>query len=431
MEEEKNEKLNKEVTENVDIPEKNIEKQEERNKVEERPENVENTEKAENVANQEKNNDVENENDPENKETKKSKDHTAITVIIIILVFAIVCGVGGYFYLNRDKEDDDEKESKSSKVSEDEEQEEENEEKEEEKNEFNGVYFNEKFTAFDLTLDEIKNKMKNELEDSSEDFKKKGEHYEINLQDDIILEVTTNKEDKVTKVALGTMIYDEGFEKGELLGQKYAKMARKLGIPTDEVAECLQKLTGEYDTYFDIDYTKSFPQTAYDNSYTRNHIKYSFVVTANSEYELYTAVSIEATKDEDSKTTAINENVKTTKVESNSTESNTNNTQNQTTSKEETTLGQKNALSSAKSYLDFTSFSYKGLIEQLEYEGYTTEEATYAADNCRADWKEQAAKTAKSYMEYSSFSRQGLIEQLLFEGYTQEEAEYGVTSVGY
>lgn len=69
------------------------------------------------------------------------------------------------------------------------------------------------------------------------------------------------------------------------------------------------------------------------------------------------------------------------------------------------TTGQKNALSSAKSYLSVMPFSYSGLIKQLEYEGYSKDEATYGADNCGADWNEQAAKSAKSYIETMSFSR--------------------------
>lgn len=95
------------------------------------------------------------------------------------------------------------------------------------------------------------------------------------------------------------------------------------------------------------------------------------------------------------------------------------------------TLEQKNALSTAKSYLDFTAFSYSGLIEQLEFEGYSNEAATYAVDNCGADWNEQAAKMAQSYMDYMSFSRSGLIEQLIYEGFSNEQAEYGVSSIGY
>lgn len=95
------------------------------------------------------------------------------------------------------------------------------------------------------------------------------------------------------------------------------------------------------------------------------------------------------------------------------------------------TTGEKNALRSAREYLSFSAFSYTGLIKQLEYEGYSTEEATYAADNCNANWNLQAAKSAKEYLNVSSFSRQELINQLIYEGYTQEQAEYGVTQNGY
>lgn len=90
------------------------------------------------------------------------------------------------------------------------------------------------------------------------------------------------------------------------------------------------------------------------------------------------------------------------------------------------TSGMKNALKSAKNYLSVMPFSYIGLIEQLEYEGYTESEATYAADNCGADWYEQAVKAAENYLDVMAFSRTGLIEQLEFEGFTHEQAVYGV-----
>lgn len=90
------------------------------------------------------------------------------------------------------------------------------------------------------------------------------------------------------------------------------------------------------------------------------------------------------------------------------------------------TSGQRNALKSAESYLRSSAFSYTGLIEQLEYEGFSNEDATYAADHCGADWKEQAVKSAESYLKYSSFSKSGLIDQLEFEGFTHEQAVYGV-----
>lgn len=109
----------------------------------------------------------------------------------------------------------------------------------------------------------------------------------------------------------------------------------------------------------------------------------------------------------------------------------TNSNASQTQSVSNMTVGQENALKKAKSYLDTMAFSKKGLVEQLEFEGFSTEDSTFAVENCGADWKEQAAKKAKSYMDLMAFSRDGLIEQLEFEGFTTEEAEYGATSVGY
>ena len=95
------------------------------------------------------------------------------------------------------------------------------------------------------------------------------------------------------------------------------------------------------------------------------------------------------------------------------------------------TIGQKNALAKGKDYLSYTAFSYSGLIEQLQYDGFSVEDATYAADNCGADWNAQAAKKAQDYLDYSSFSREGLIEQLKYDGFSAEQAEYGATTVGY
>ena len=77
------------------------------------------------------------------------------------------------------------------------------------------------------------------------------------------------------------------------------------------------------------------------------------------------------------------------------------------------------------------SFSQSGLIKQLEYEGFSNEDATYAVNNCIVDWNEQAAKKAKEYIDTMSFSRDGLIDQLKYEGFSQEQAEYGVSAIGY
>lgn len=95
------------------------------------------------------------------------------------------------------------------------------------------------------------------------------------------------------------------------------------------------------------------------------------------------------------------------------------------------TIGEKNALRSAEQYLRVLPFSREGLIDQLEFEGFTHSEAVYGVDRVGANWNEQAAKSAEGYLEIMSFSRSGLIDQLEFEGFTRSQAEYGVKAVGY
>ena len=104
------------------------------------------------------------------------------------------------------------------------------------------------------------------------------------------------------------------------------------------------------------------------------------------------------------------------------------NSSNSSNSHRETT-GERNALQTAHSYLNVMAFSRQGLIEQLEYEGYTYSEAVYAVDHCGADWNEQAALTAQEYLNVMSFSRSDLIDQLEFEGFTHDQAVYGVNQV--
>lgn len=89
------------------------------------------------------------------------------------------------------------------------------------------------------------------------------------------------------------------------------------------------------------------------------------------------------------------------------------------------TMSQKQALGKAKDYLQFGAFSYKGLIHQLEYEKYDNADATFAADNCGADWNEQEVKKAKQYLDVTHFSLDDLAHQLEYEGFTEEQALYG------
>lgn len=95
-----------------------------------------------------------------------------------------------------------------------------------------------------------------------------------------------------------------------------------------------------------------------------------------------------------------------------------------------TTAGQKNALRAAESYLQTMAFSRAGLIKQLEFSKYSTEDATYAVDHVKVDWTEQAARSAKSYLESQPFSHDGLVKQLEFSGFTPDEAEQGTAAAG-
>ena len=105
------------------------------------------------------------------------------------------------------------------------------------------------------------------------------------------------------------------------------------------------------------------------------------------------------------------------------------------------TMGQKQAIKSAERYLDLTAFSKAGLIEQLSSEygdGFEVEDATFAVEyleeNNMVDWNEQAVKAAQKYLDLTSFSKEGLIEQLSSEygdKYTKEQAQYAVSAVGF
>jgi hypothetical protein len=88
------------------------------------------------------------------------------------------------------------------------------------------------------------------------------------------------------------------------------------------------------------------------------------------------------------------------------------------------------AVKRGASYLRTSAFSRSGLIRQLEFEGFSSSEATHGTDAQNADWNAQAAKKAASYLKVSAFSRSGLISQLEYEGFTQSQAEFGVSSVG-
>lgn len=95
------------------------------------------------------------------------------------------------------------------------------------------------------------------------------------------------------------------------------------------------------------------------------------------------------------------------------------------------TTSQEQARISAESYLDMGGFSKTGLIEQLEFEGFSTDDARYAVSAVDVNWKAQAVLSAEGYMDLGGFSKQSLIDRLLFEGFTQDQASAAAKAVGF
>ena len=94
------------------------------------------------------------------------------------------------------------------------------------------------------------------------------------------------------------------------------------------------------------------------------------------------------------------------------------------------TENQQKALDKANEYVDTLPLSHDGLIKQLEYDGYTTDVATYAADNCSANWNKEAKEMAEQYMDSTTYTYKDMVQQLETEGFTKDQAKFGAKAVG-
>lgn len=94
------------------------------------------------------------------------------------------------------------------------------------------------------------------------------------------------------------------------------------------------------------------------------------------------------------------------------------------------TENQQKALDKANEYVDTLPLSRDGLIKQLEYDGYTTDVATYAADNCSVNWNKEAKEMAEQYMDSTTYTYKEMVQQLEAEGFTKKQAKFGAKAVG-
>ena len=89
------------------------------------------------------------------------------------------------------------------------------------------------------------------------------------------------------------------------------------------------------------------------------------------------------------------------------------------------------ALAVAIDYLEYSPYSYSGLLQQVKHEKFTHEQAVYAVDHCGADWNEQALRFANILVESNPLSQEELISELEELGFTHEQAVYGASRVGF
>ncbi|MBQ8323241.1 MAG: hypothetical protein IJX91_04670 [Clostridia bacterium] len=101
------------------------------------------------------------------------------------------------------------------------------------------------------------------------------------------------------------------------------------------------------------------------------------------------------------------------------------------------TPDEKKALEKACSYIDnyledYNGYSHQELMEKLQRNGFSAETARFAADNCGANWNEQAAYQAGVYLViYPNSTKDRIIDLLLYEGFTYAQALAGAQANGF
>ena len=80
---------------------------------------------------------------------------------------------------------------------------------------------------------------------------------------------------------------------------------------------------------------------------------------------------------------------------------------------------------------EMDGYSEKALADYLSWAGFSPDQIQYAIDNLpEVDWLEQAQRCAARYLAVIPMSRADLISQLEFEGFTSEQARDAVDTCG-
>lgn len=92
----------------------------------------------------------------------------------------------------------------------------------------------------------------------------------------------------------------------------------------------------------------------------------------------------------------------------------------------ELTTEQQNALKYIRTALGYVHFGYDGWVRDLtEYEGFSREDAVFAADHCGLDWNEEAVKAYDQLVSEGS-SMNGSKETMQYMGFTDAQIDYAM-----
>lgn len=92
---------------------------------------------------------------------------------------------------------------------------------------------------------------------------------------------------------------------------------------------------------------------------------------------------------------------------------------------------QESAADSARLMLEQGPISHDALVEALEQQGYDSYDAVVAADDCGADWDQQAADAARSAMSEQALSKGALRDELVRHKFTDSQIDAATSSLDF
>ena len=75
------------------------------------------------------------------------------------------------------------------------------------------------------------------------------------------------------------------------------------------------------------------------------------------------------------------------------------------------------------------AYCKKEIIDLLMYEGYSSDVAFYVANNLDVNWEEQAVLKVYEYFKIKPFSREEMMGQLEYDGFTPAEISFAINKV--